>query len=71
MHVDSFLIDWSVRFLENKDFIQKQIENIKKNKNECNFIIHYKDKVKYFVLKANLDVDIFANTCSYWNMGWI
>ena len=59
MHVNSFLIDWSVRFLENKDFIQKQIENIKKNKNESNFIIHYKDNVKYFALKTNLEEDIF------------
>ena len=59
MQIDSFLIDWSVRYLENRDFIQKLIENIKKNKNESNFTIHYKDKVKYFALKTNLDEDIF------------
>ena len=59
MQIDSFLIDWSVRYLENKDFIRKRIEDIKKNKNESNFIIYYKDKVKYFTLKTNLDEDIF------------
>lgn len=59
MHVDSFLVDWSVRFLENKDLVQKQIEDIKKSKDGFDFIIHYKDKVKYFILKTNLDEDIF------------
>ena len=51
MHnVDSFLVEWSIGLMKNKDFINKLIESIKKTKDEFNFRINYKDKIKYFIL---------------------
>lgn len=56
-NTDSFLVDWSIRFLENKDVIRKEIINIEKDK--CNFTIHYKDKIGRFFVEPVLGDDIF------------
>ena len=58
-HVNSFVIDWSIRFLENKDSIKGHIVNIEKNKGEFDYIINYNDRKKYFIVKLNLDEGIF------------
>ena len=57
--VNSFVIDWSIRFFENKDSIKGEIVNIEKTQNDFNYIINYKDSKKYFIVKLNLDEDIF------------
>ena len=59
-NVNSFLVDWAIRFLENKDTIRKEIINIEKNENNSDFIIHYKDKVMYFIIKPILEGNIFS-----------
>ena len=59
-NVNSFLFDWAIRFLENKDTIRKEIINIEKNENNSDFIIHYKDKVMYFIIKPILEGNIFS-----------
>ena len=56
-NVNSFLVDWSIRFLENKDVIRKEIINIEKDK--CNFTIRYKDKIGRFFVEPVLGDDIF------------
>ena len=58
--VDSFLIGWCIRFLQNKDSLRKEIISIEKNQQNA-FIIHYKDKVKYFFIATILNNDIFNN----------
>src|SRR3989338_310497 len=58
--VDSFLIDWCIRFLQNKDSIRKEIINIEKTQQNA-FAIHYKDKAKYFFIAAILNNDVFNN----------
>ena len=58
--VDSFLIGWCIRFLQNKDSLRKEIISIEKTRQNA-FIIHYKDKVKYFFIATILNNDIFNN----------
>ena len=58
--VDSFLIDWCIRFLQNKDSIRKEIINIEKTQQNA-FAIHYKDKVKYFFIAPIINNDAFNN----------
>ena len=57
-NVNSFIVDWSIRFLENKDAIKGEIDNIERNKNGFDFIINYKDKTKYFIVSLTLEGDI-------------
>ena len=60
VNVDSFLIDWCIRFLQNKDSIRKEIINIEKTQENA-FAIHYKDKVKHFFIAQILNNDVFNN----------
>ena len=72
MHnANSFLVDWSIGFMENKDFIKKRIKSIKKTKDEFDFIINYKDKIKYFILKTYLYEDLFNKIKSNEHFGVI
>ena len=57
-NVNSFLIDWSIRFLENRDTIKGEIINIEKGKNGFDFIINYKDKINYYIIVPILDTGI-------------
>ena len=57
--VNSFLADWIIKYLDNKDAIKKDIIKIEKNKEGFDFIVHYKDKLKYFIVKKSLDGVIF------------
>ena len=47
--INSFLIGWCIRFLENKDMIRKEIVNIEKSQQD-GFAIHYKGRVKCFFI---------------------
>lgn len=58
--VNSYLVDWSIRFLENKDAIRKEILKIEKNDDGSDFTAHYKDKAKYFMVIPALAEDIFG-----------
>ncbi|MCH8003502.1 MAG: hypothetical protein IH934_02630 [Nanoarchaeota archaeon] len=57
-NVNSFIVDWSIRFLENKDSVKGEIVNIEKYKEGFDFIINYKDKTKYFIVSLTLEGDI-------------
>ena len=54
--VNSYLIDWSVRFLKNRDMMKGEIVKIEKKEN--GFVINYKDKTKYYIIVPILDTDI-------------
>lgn len=58
--VNSFLADWSIRFLKNKDSIRQEITKIERNCGEFNFAVHYKDKVRQFIISPLLGENIFA-----------
>jgi hypothetical protein len=57
--VNSFVIDWSIRFLENKDAIKGEIVKVEKGKEGYGFIINYKDQIKYFIVKLILGKGVF------------
>jgi hypothetical protein len=59
--INSFLVNWSIRYLENKDSIRREIVNIEKSKDDSDFAIKYKDKVKYCLIAPILDNGIFSN----------
>ena len=58
--INSFLTDWGIRFLENKDSIRKEIAGIDKNCDGFDFIINCKDKAKCFIVMPLLEDDIFT-----------
>jgi len=53
-NVNSFIVDWSIRFLENRDTIKREIDNIEKDKDGFDIIINYKDKIKCFIISLTL-----------------
>lgn len=66
--INSYLVDWSIRFLENKDAIRKEIVKIEKKQEGFDFIIHYKDKIRYFIVKPVLGNDIFNEVKGYFGI---
>ena len=58
--INSFLIGWSIRFLENKDSIKREIIKIEKNCEGFDFTVNYKDKSKCFIVMPLLEDNIFT-----------
>ena len=48
MEANAFLIDWAIRFLENRDMIIKEIVSIEKSRES--FVVKYKDREKNFIV---------------------
>ncbi|HJN56604.1 MAG: hypothetical protein QF436_00050 [Candidatus Woesearchaeota archaeon] len=69
--VNSYLVGWSIRFLENKDHIKKEIVKVKKNSEGFDFAVHYKDKVKYFIVGTVLKSDLFGKIKNELNISLI
>ena len=57
-NVNSFLADWTIKFLENKDAIKMEIVKIEQGKEGFDFVVNYKDRIKYFVIAPILDNDV-------------
>ncbi len=53
-NVHSFLVDWAINFIKNKDIVAKKIEKIENNKDGFDFFVKYKDKEQYFIIAANI-----------------
>ena len=54
----SFLMDWAMNFIKNKDIVAKKIEKIENNKDGFDLYVKYKDKEQYFIIAQNLaDID--------------
>ena len=54
----SFLVDWTVNFIKNKDIISKKIEKIENGKDNFDLYVKYKDREQYFIIVPNIaDID--------------
>lgn len=54
----SYLVDWIIDFLKNKDLLLKRIEIVEKNKDDFDVYVKFKDKEQFFVVKPIIkDVD--------------
>ena len=56
--VHSFLADWAIRFLKNKDILAKKIEKIERDKGGFDLYVKYKDREQYVIVAPQLkDLD--------------
>ena len=54
----SFLVEWTIHFIKNKDIISKKIENIENGKDGFDLSVKYKDREQYFTIIPNIvDID--------------
>ena len=54
----SYLRDWTINFIKNKDIISKKIEKIENGKNGFDLYIKFKDREQYFIIMPNIvDID--------------
>ena len=55
----SFLADWTISFIKNRDIVAKKIEQIENGKDGFDLYVKYKDKEQYFIIAPNLaDIDL-------------
>jgi len=50
----SFLVDWTIHFIKNKDILTKKIEKIENGKNNFDIYIKYKDREQYFIIAPEI-----------------
>ncbi len=56
--VHSFLVEWTINFIKNKDIIAKKIEHIENGKDGFDLYVKYKDREQYFLIIPNIaDID--------------
>lgn len=56
--VHSFLADWTVHFVKNKDIISKKIECVENGKRGFDLYVKYKDREQYFIIAPSIaDLD--------------
>ena len=54
----SFLVDWTINFIKNKDIVAKKIEQIENGKDNFDLYVKYKDREQYFIITPNIfDID--------------
>lgn len=54
----SFLVEWTIHFIKNKDVLTKKIEKIENGKNGFDLYVKYKDREQYFIIIPNIvDMD--------------
>lgn len=53
--LSSFLVDWTINFIKNKDAVSKKIENIENGKDGFDLYVKYKDREQYFIIVPNID----------------
>ena len=54
----SFLLDWTINFIKNKDIISKKIEKIENGKDGFDIYVKYKDREQYFIIAPSImDID--------------
>lgn len=55
----SFLVEWAMHFIKNKDIISKKIEKIENGKDGFDIYVKYKDREQYFIIApAIADIDL-------------
>ena len=54
----SFLVEWTINFVKNKDILTKKIEKIENGKEGFDLYVKYKDREQYFIIIPNIaDID--------------
>lgn len=54
----SFLSDWTINFIKNKDIIAKKIESIENGRNGFDLHVKYRDREQYFIIAPSIrDID--------------
>jgi len=54
----SFLVNWTINFVKNKDLISKKIEKIENGKDGFDLYVRYKDREQYFIIVPDIaDID--------------
>ena len=54
----SFLVDWTINFLKNKDILAKKIEKIENGKDGFDLYVKYRDREQYVIVAPQLkDMD--------------
>ena len=48
--VSSFLIEWTVNYIKNKDILVRKIESIEMDRNGFDIIVKYKDRTNFFII---------------------
>jgi len=51
----SYLVDWTINYLKNKDLLVKKIELVEKNKDGFDVYIKFKDKEQFFIVKPIIE----------------
>ena len=69
MNEVEFLVDWMIRFFENRDTIKNNIIKIKKNEKGSDFVVYYKDRTKYFIVKTMMETSVFNKMENNENFG--
>lgn len=55
----SFLVEWAMHFIKNKDIISKKIEKIENGKDGFDIYVKYKDREQYFIIAPTIaDIDL-------------
>lgn len=50
----SFLTEWTINYVKNKDILLGKIESIEENKEGFDIIVKYKDKINFFIIRPLL-----------------
>ena len=54
----SFLVDWTIDYIKNRDIAAKKIEHIENGKDGFDLYVKYKDREQYFMIIARIeDID--------------
>ena len=50
----SFLVNWTINFVKNRDILSKKIEHIENGRDGFDLYVKYKDKEQYFIIIADI-----------------
>lgn len=57
----SFLVEWLIHYIKNKDIVSKKIEQIENGKGGFDLYVKYKDREQYFIIASGInDIDAIA-----------
>ena len=53
-NANSFLSEWAINFIKNRDIISKKIQNIENGKNGFDLHVKYRDREQYFIIAPSI-----------------
>ena len=51
----SFLVDWAINFVKNKDIVARKLEKIENEKNGFDLYVKYKDREQFFIIAPRIE----------------